>query len=187
MLGAERVPQREGRAEGVAVGHMHLIVGPAEPAIGIAPHARREQRVIERGIDAGPHRLGRIDRDRAERRVPRRPRRGADRVEIAGFAGEIGDRARLVHARQRDADFQRLGDFAEIEPCFERATELFGNRIRTTTGSLETLVWHVCLAVYEGVVRDRCREPHREEQFAPRCPAPRLAHPGQRTVRHQPQ
>ena len=57
----------------------------------------------------------------AQRLLPRRLGLGADRVEIARLAAEIGDRARLVDRRDRDLHLERAVELPEIEPGDQRA------------------------------------------------------------------
>ncbi len=93
---------------------MDLVVGAAIAPVDVAPHARRQQAVVERGVEIGTHRRRRFDLKRAQSLAPFAFGARTDGIEVGTpsffFGGiEVGDRARFVDARERDADFERAG------------------------------------------------------------------------------
>ena len=161
---------------------MDLIVGPAPASVGIAPHARRHQAVVEGGVDIGPHRLGRVDLDGAQRIVPGGAGPGPDRVEIARLAAKVRDRAILVHARQRDLHLQRFRQRAKVELRHQRAAGQGIQRFGSAARPLEPLVEDILLRADELVARHRHGKAHGEEDAARRSPTAHFARSGDRAV-----
>lgn len=186
MFGAERIPQREGRPERIAVRAMDLIVRPAIATVDVAGDGRGEEAVIERGRDRSLHRRGRVDPQHVERGVPCGRGSGGDRVEIAGFAQQVGDRTRLVDRGDGAGDLNRAIGGAEIEPGDERPPGAFGHRVAAAPGTLEALVRDIGLGRHEGVPRQWHRKADGEAEISIRRPAARLAAAGDDAVGTQP-
>src|SRR6202007_1455700 len=71
---------------------------------------------------------------------------------------------------------------AEIEPRDQCPPLDLRDVAAGAARALEPLVRNVGLAIDELMAGERPRKTHREEQFAPRCPAARLAPAGQRAI-----
>ena len=111
---------------------------------------------------------------------------GDDRIEIAGFAQQVGDRARLVDRGDGAGHLDRAIGGAEIEPGDERPPGAFGHRVAAAPGTLEALVRDIGFGRHEGVPRQRHRKADGEAQVAIRRPAARLPATGDDAVGTQP-
>ena len=127
--------------------------------------------MIERGVEIGTHFARGIDGEDAQRLLPLRPRRSADRIEIAWLAGEVAQGACLVDRRDADLHYQRPRQLAEIQLPHQRAAFLCGDRIGAPARSLKPAVGDVLLHVLEGMAGHRHRKPHGETQHAVGRPA----------------